>query len=73
MKTLFVLIFGLIASIYLLNPGFGFIEIIPDNWPFIGNLDEAGATVLLLNCFRYFGLDIANLFATEKPENVIEV
>lgn len=46
---------GLIAAIisllvYIANPGMGVIELIPDNIPFIGNLDEAGATALLIKC-----------------------
>jgi len=39
----------LILSIaYLMNIGFGVFEIIPDNVPLIGNLDDAGAVLLLL-------------------------
>lgn len=38
----------IIGVIYLINPTAGFIELLPDNLPFIGNLDEAGATTLLL-------------------------
>ncbi|MES2308709.1 MAG: YkvA family protein [Verrucomicrobiota bacterium] len=38
----------LVGAIYLLNPGWGVFELIPDNIPFIGNLDEGAATVLLL-------------------------
>lgn len=38
----------LIGGIYLINPTAGLIEILPDVLPFVGNLDEAGATVLLL-------------------------
>lgn len=38
-------IFGLI---YLLNPTFGVFEFIPDNLPFIGNLDESVAFMLVL-------------------------
>ncbi|MEN9937893.1 MAG: hypothetical protein RLZZ387_4472 [Chloroflexota bacterium] len=37
-----------VGAIYLLNPTAGLLEIIPDITPFIGNLDEAGATALLL-------------------------
>ena len=36
-----------IGAIYLLNPGFGLIELIPDQLPLVGNLDEAGAVMLL--------------------------
>ena len=37
-----------IGGAYLLNPTFGIFELIPDNAPFIGNLDEAAATTLLV-------------------------
>jgi hypothetical protein len=33
--------------IYLLNPGLGIFEFIPDNIPLIGNLDEGGAAILV--------------------------
>ena len=32
-----------LGLIYILNPGAGVIELIPDNIPIIGNLDEGGA------------------------------
>ena len=47
-----VFLCGLIAFIYLLNPTAGILEIIPDNFPIIGNLDEAGATLILLHAIK---------------------
>jgi hypothetical protein len=41
-----------LCVLYMLNIGAGFIELIPDNFPVIGNLDEAGAMVLLFRCIR---------------------
>jgi uncharacterized membrane protein YkvA (DUF1232 family) len=38
----------IVSAIYLINPTAGVLELIPDIAPFIGNLDEAGATALLL-------------------------
>jgi uncharacterized membrane protein YkvA (DUF1232 family) len=38
----------LFSIVYIINPTAGFIEFIPDNIPLIGNLDEAGATALLI-------------------------
>ncbi|MFM2309570.1 MAG: hypothetical protein RLY87_1692 [Chloroflexota bacterium] len=38
----------LFSVIYIINPTAGFLEFIPDNLPLIGNLDEAGATALLI-------------------------
>jgi hypothetical protein len=36
------------SGLYLLNPGFGVLEIIPDNLPLLGNVDETAAVLLLL-------------------------
>jgi hypothetical protein len=41
-----------LGIIYLLNPGAGVFELIPDNIPIIGNLDEAAAFGLILACYR---------------------
>lgn len=49
---------GLLSLIYLINPTAGFFELIPDNLPFLGNLDEATAMALLLASLRYYGLDL---------------
>jgi uncharacterized membrane protein YkvA (DUF1232 family) len=38
---------GALGLLYILNPGAGFIEFIPDNLPIIGNLDEGVAIMLL--------------------------
>ena len=38
-----VYLLAVLGGVYMLNPGSGIIEIIPDNIPFIGNLDEGGA------------------------------
>ncbi|WP_412473831.1 hypothetical protein [Halobacteriovorax sp. YZS-1-1] len=44
----------IIGVIYILNPTAGVIEIIPDNLPYIGNLDEAGAVLLIISCLKKF-------------------
>ena len=36
------------GALYLTNLGAGFVEFLPDNIPLFGNLDEAGATTLLV-------------------------
>ena len=43
-----VYLLSLIGGIYILNPSFGVLELIPDNLPIIGNLDEGAAVMLLL-------------------------
>ena len=59
---------GLIALLYLLNPTAGIAELIPDNFPFIGNLDEAAATTILIAALAYFGLDVTRLFGRASAE-----
>ncbi|MDH3327133.1 MAG: DUF1232 domain-containing protein [Gammaproteobacteria bacterium] len=66
LKSLIVIFAGLLSILYILNPGAGIFELIPDNIPIIGNLDEATAVVILLSCFRYFNIDIGNLFKNKK-------
>lgn len=59
---------GLVSAIYLLNPTAGLLELIPDNLPIVGNLDEAAAVALLISCLTYFGLEIGSLFG-RKPKS----
>ena len=46
-------VLGLVLGvIYILNPTFGIFELIPDNLPYIGNLDEASAVFLIVACLK---------------------
>jgi len=58
MKKIGIFLLGLFCLIYLLNPGAGIFELLPDNLPFIGNLDEAAAVATLLMCLKYFGINL---------------
>lgn len=62
MKSFFVILSGIVAGVYLVNPTFGFFEILPDNLPIVGNIDEAAATAILLGALTYFGIDVSNFF-----------
>ncbi len=66
MKKLSIFLLGLICLIYLLNPGAGIFELIPDNLPLIGNLDEAAAAATLLMCLKYFGIALPDLFGRDN-------
>ena len=68
-KSIIVIIIGILSVLYILNPGAGIFELIPDNIPIIGNLDEATAVVILLACLRYFNIDIGNIFKRSKNIN----
>ena len=61
-KDIVVGIAAFISFVYLINPGAGFLELIPDNFPIIGNLDEAAASAIILAAFRYFGMDLTSFF-----------
>ena len=50
-------LFGVLALIYLANPTFGLFELLPDNLPVVGNLDEAGAVLLLTNVLAWYGFN----------------
>ncbi|MBN2790796.1 MAG: DUF1232 domain-containing protein [Candidatus Delongbacteria bacterium] len=55
----FLAIIGILFSlVYIINPTAGIFEILPDNIPFFGNIDEAGVTYFLFMCLRYLGLDL---------------
>lgn len=57
-KKIIIAIAGLLGFVYLINPGAGVFELIPDNLPIIGNLDEAAAAALVLAALRYYGIDL---------------
>lgn len=44
------LLLGLVGGVYLVNPTAGVLELIPDNLPFVGNLDETGVALLVFWC-----------------------
>ena len=66
MKTIFVLILSFASIIYLLNPTAGIFEFIPDNIPFIGNVDEGLASFILYSSFEYFRGKQIGMFGQRK-------
>jgi hypothetical protein len=71
-RELFIIGLAGVAVIYLINPTAGFLELIPDNFPVVGNLDEATATLILLNTLRYYGLDLTRPFDRSRKEKIQE-
>lgn len=61
LQEMFVLGIAAVALLYLVNPTAGILELIPDNIPLVGNLDEAGAVLILTNVLAYYGLDLNRL------------
>ena len=68
MKKIIVGLVGLLSALYLVFPSFATLEIIPDWLPFIGSIDEATATMLLLWALRYFGIDPTRWFQDEEKK-----
>lgn len=67
-KNILIALVGIISLLYLINLGMGIFELIPDNLPIIGNLDEAGVAVLLIAALKYFGLDLTRFFMRDGNE-----
>ncbi len=56
---------GVAAALYLVYPSLGIFELLPDALPLVGNLDEAGASLLLINVLAFYGIDL-NRFGRRK-------
>ena len=64
-KSLLVFMVGLVSFIWMLNPpGLN----LDDTIPLLGNLDEAAAMIILLNCLAYFGLDLTRFFRPDSQK-----
>ena len=70
LKEMTIISLALVAGIYLINPTAGILEFIPDNLPLIGNLDEAGAVLILINTLAYYGLDLSRLYGKERSQQL---
>jgi hypothetical protein len=67
-KEMFIVGLAAVALIYLMYPSLGIFELIPDAIPVIGSLDEATATIILINTLRYYGLDISRLYGRSRNQ-----
>jgi hypothetical protein len=47
----------ILGGLYMLNPTLG-VDVLPDNLPILGNLDEAAIMFLLLGAVNYLGLHL---------------
>jgi hypothetical protein len=59
---------GILASfLWLLNLGAGIVEL-PDNLPFVGNIDEVFAAGVFFSCLRYLGFDLIPFGKKAAPQ-----
>lgn len=56
-KWLTSAVIAVLCALYLIYPSMGVFELIPDNLPFVGNLDEAAATTGLWISLSRLGLN----------------
>jgi hypothetical protein len=70
MKTILVLVLAFASIIYLLNPTAGIFELLPDNIPFLGNIDEGLASFILYSSFEYFKGGKIGLFGCKKNKSI---
>ncbi|NND93516.1 MAG: DUF1232 domain-containing protein [Flavobacteriales bacterium] len=69
MKRFLIILSGLLALVYLLNPTAGIFEFIPDNIPGVGNLDEGMAAYVLISVISYLTGKEFGLFGAKKKED----
>ena len=74
MKRILIILSGLLALIYILNPTAGIFEFIPDNLPGVGNLDEGMAAYVIISVIAYLRGRDFGLFSSsdEKDSKRIE-
>lgn len=69
MKKLLIGLLAVVSFIYIMNPTAGVFELLPDNIPFIGNIDETLAAYVLYSAFEYFRGKNVGLFGTGKQKD----
>jgi len=67
-KVLLSVVGVAVGVIYILNPTAGVFEILSDNLPLVGNLDEAAATALVIASARHF-MSLRAATKTKTEEN----
>lgn len=68
-KEMFIIALGVVAFVYLVNPTLGVFELMPDNLPLVGNIDEGGASLVLLAVARYYGIDLTRILGSRGQSN----
>ena len=53
MRKLTAIVLAGLSVVYLVNPTAGLFELLPDNLPFIGNVDESLAAYVLFSAIEY--------------------
>jgi len=73
MKHYLIIATGILSVLYLLNPGFGVFDLIPDNLPIIGNLDEGAAAYVIISVIAYLRGKDFGLFSSKEASALAEI
>ena len=68
-RTLVALTGAALSALFLANLTFGIIEI-PDNLPFVGNIDEVFASAILFSCLSQLGINLLPFYRAVKEGRV---
>jgi len=69
MKKILVSLLSLASLIYLLNPTAGVLELLPDNIPIIGNIDEGLAAFVIYSSIEYFSGKKIGIFRNRNKQS----
>ena len=58
------------GTAYMINPTAGIFELLPDNLPVVGNLDEAAVAFIMFAALRYLGVRLPEFIErwTQTPQ-----
>ena len=70
MRKAAVILLSVISVVYLINPTAGVFEFLPDNIPFVGNVDEGLAAYVLYSCVEYLRGKPIGMFRNWKPNRL---
>lgn len=67
MRKLTAIVLAALSIVYLINPTAGVFELLPDNIPLVGNVDESLAAYILYSCAEYLRGKPVGMFRNWKP------
>jgi hypothetical protein len=69
MRKLTAIALAILSVFYLVNPTAGVFELLPDNIPFIGNVDETLAAYVLFSSIEFLLGRSAGMFRNWRPNS----
>jgi len=69
MRKLTAVILALLSVFYLINPTAGVFELLPDNIPYVGNVDEGLAAYVLFSSIEFLRGRPVGMFRNWRPNS----